>query len=176
MSDTRLSYEASCVRLQDTHLEAGVIPPIPDRLPRYDDEVPGVSFFRTFIGEGIDLGSLALPRTFFGRSEINDVQFTNTDLSESNLCWNNFIDVDFTNAILTGSDLRSSLYVRVKFIAADLSKADLRLSSFESCDFTAARMEGTVITIEQGKALGLSEQQWASIAWTSDNGEKPSGG
>lgn len=50
MIDTRLSYEDSCVRLQGGYLEAGMIPSIPDHLPRYDDEeTSGVSFFRTYL-------------------------------------------------------------------------------------------------------------------------------
>nr|WP_308628031.1 pentapeptide repeat-containing protein [Massilia genomosp. 1] len=77
---------------------------------------------------------------------------------------------------MAGSDLRSSLYAQVNFAGADLSKADLRLSSFESCDFRAAAMDGTVLTFEQGKALVLSDEQRAVIAWTSDCGEEPSGG
>ena len=177
MSDTRLSYEDSCLRLQGTYLEVGVTPPVPDHLPQYDDEGElGVSFFRTFVGEGDDLGNLTLPRTFFGRSEINDARFTNTDLTASNLCWNDFTDVDFTNAILAGSDLRASLYVRVKFTGADLSKVDLRLSTFESCDFSQASMAGAVLTIEQGTGLMLSESQRAEIAWASDGGQEPGGG
>lgn len=177
MSETRLSYEDSCVKLQAGYLEVGVIPPLPDHLPQYDDVgVPGVSFFQTFVGEGDDLCNLTLPRTFFGRSEINDAQFRNTDLTESNLCWNDFTDVDFTNAVLASSDMRASDFVRVKFNAADLSMADLRLSSFESCDFTETAMAGAVLTVEQGKGLVLSEKQRSEISWTSDGGDEPAGG
>lgn len=38
MSNTRISYEDSCLKLQENYLEVGVTPPIPDHLPRYDDE------------------------------------------------------------------------------------------------------------------------------------------
>jgi hypothetical protein len=53
MSVPRLSYEDSCRRLQQNYIDAGSIPPIPDHRPQPDDEEPlGVSFFRTFVGEG----------------------------------------------------------------------------------------------------------------------------
>ena len=58
---------------------------------------------------------LTIPRTFFGRSEIAHTSFANSDLSESTLCWNDFVDVDFTNACLAGADLRASNYERVRF-------------------------------------------------------------
>jgi uncharacterized protein YjbI with pentapeptide repeats len=177
MSSSRLSYEESCRRLQKQYLDENSIPPIPDHLPQYDDEEPlGVSFFRTFVGEGEDLSNLTLPRTFFGRSEINNVIFQNTDLSESNLCWNDFTDVDFTNATLTSSDLRASNYERVKFIATDLTNADMRQSWFKDCDFEGACMAGTVLTREQGKNLRLTEKQHAEVAWTDESGEEPGGG
>ncbi len=174
--DTRLSYEDSCVRLQKDYLSGDKIPPMPDHLPQYDDEELGVSFFKTFVGEGDDLGNLTLPRTFFGRSEINDARFVNTDFTESNLCWNDFFNVDFTNAILARSDLRASTFVRVKFVSADLSHADMRMSSFENCDFERATMAGAVLTVEQGARLALSDIQRAQIAWTNDEGPEPGGG
>ena len=99
-----LSYSESCQRLQKYYLGEGAIPPLPDHLPRTDDEgPPGVSFFRTFVGGGDDLSDLFLPHTFFGRSEISGVAFCNTDFTESHLCWNDFLDVDFTDAVLAGS-------------------------------------------------------------------------
>jgi hypothetical protein len=127
-----------------------VIPPLPDHLPRPDDEEPlGVSFFRTFVGEGDDLSGLFLPHTFFGRSEINDAAFRNTDFTESNLCWNDFVDVDFTDAVLAGSDMRASLFQRVRFVRTDLRRADLRRSTFEGCAFEGALMEGAIVTQKQ---------------------------
>ena len=177
MNTPRLSYEESCRRLQPTYLDENVVPPIPDHLPQYDDEgVLGVSFFRTFLGEGEDLSNLTLPRTFFGRSEINDVSFCGTDLTESNLCWNDFIAVDFSHAVLTKSDLRASLFSEVKFVSANLSGADLRQSSFEDCDFTGADMAGAILTRQQEAQLRLSEQQRMSIAWTAEDGPEPGGG
>ncbi|UXU86030.1 pentapeptide repeat-containing protein [Burkholderia sp. S-53] len=172
----RLSYEESCRRLQERHLEPGSVPPMPDRLPQADDERLGVSFFRTFLGDGENISNLTLPRTFFGRSEINDVRFCNTDLTESNLCWNDFIDVDFAEAVLARSDLRASLFERVRFTGADLSHADLRGSTFVRCDFSQAVMTGVVMTRTQGTTLDLSAAQRQEIAWTDDEGAEPAVG
>jgi uncharacterized protein YjbI with pentapeptide repeats len=177
MPASQLSYEESCRRLQEGYLEEGEIPPIPRRMPQADDEEPlGVNFFREFLGDGADLSNLTLPRTFFGRSEINNVFFQNTDLMESNLCWNDFIEVDFSDAILAGCDLRASNFTRVKFVATDLRQSDLRLSSFEECDFTNAEMAGTVLTPEQGQLMALNDKQRTEIAWTADPGPEPDGG
>ena len=172
----RLSYDESCRHLQPRHLELGPIPPLPDRMPRADDEVLGVSFFRTLLEGADDLTNLTLPRTFFGRSEISKTSFRNTDLTESNLCWNDFKDVDFTEASLARSDLRASLFTRVRFSSADLSNADMRQSTFEYCVFTEATMAGTVLTPAQGKRLALSSKQRAEVAWTGDEGPEPPGG
>ncbi len=109
---TRLDDEASFRKLA-AYL-GGEVPPIPAALPRVDDRVLGVSFFKTRVIDD-DFSNLTLPRTFFGRSEIRDVDFRNTDLRESNLCWNDFISVDFSDAVLTNSDLRSSIFEHVSF-------------------------------------------------------------
>jgi BTB/POZ domain-containing protein KCTD9 len=173
---TRQSYEASCLRLQQDYLEASDIPPIPDHLPQHDDEEPlGVNFFRTLM-DGDDLSNLTLPRTFFGRSEIKNVSFQNTDLSESNLCWNDFIGVNFSSSVLARSDLRASLFSDTSFQAADLSAADLRQSSFERCIFTDTLMTGTILTVVQWSILPLSERQRSEIAWTEIDGPEPGGG
>jgi uncharacterized protein YjbI with pentapeptide repeats len=150
---------------------------MPDHIPRHDDPEPlGVSFFRTFVGEGDDLSNLTLPRTFFGRSEINDACFRNTDFTESNFCWNDFIDVDFSEALLVRCDIRASLFNRVKFIGCDLRDSDLRRSSFKDCDFTDAVMGGTILTRTQGAGLELSEEQRRQIKWADKNGPEPGGG
>ncbi len=168
---TRLSYEESCKLLQRLgylHSGAdGVIPPIPDHRPQCDDEEPlGVSFFRTFVGQDIeqgdtdvshrDLENLTLPRTFFGRSYIQHVSFKNTDLSESTLCWNDFIEVNFTDADLSGADLRASVFRRAAFVRTNLRNADLRRSSFEACDFRDADMREAKLTHKQGEEIDLS--------------------
>ena len=122
---TRLSYEESCRFLQrlgypDAGAD-GIIPPLRDHRPQFDDEEPlGVWFFRTRVCDG-DLENLTLPRTFVGKSEIGPVSLRNTDLSESTLCWNDFTDVNFTDADLCGCDLRFK-FQRGRFRADELAK------------------------------------------------------
>ncbi len=148
MVESRHNYDASIRRLQ----ELGVLgtdenPPMPDHVPQPEDDEPlGLSFFRTFLGEDADLSNLTLPRTFFGRSEISDVSFRNTDLTESNLRWNDFINVDFTDAVLAKCDFRASLYNNVKFVRTDLRGADMRRADYEDCTFDSAAMDGVLLT------------------------------
>jgi BTB/POZ domain-containing protein KCTD9 len=172
-----------------------VIPPIPSHRPQIGDEGPlGVSFFRTWVGVGRpfglqpspglpwedvpehDLENLTLPRTFFGRSEIGPISFQNTDLSESTLCWNDFIEVNFTDADLSESDLRASIFRRVAFVRTNLRNADLRRSSFEASDFTDADMAGAKLTRKQGERIHLSNEQRKVIDWQGSDGEEPPGG
>jgi BTB/POZ domain-containing protein KCTD9 len=172
----RLSYEASCRRLQERgYLDAGNAPPLLQRRPRFDDEEPRVSFFRTFVGEG-DLEDLTLPCTFFGRSQVGPISFARSDLSRSTMCWNDFTSVDFTECDLSGSDLRAAVFDRVKFTRANLRDADLRGSSFSNCDFTDADMTAAKLTRKQGKALILSQSQRDQIEWCWVDGEEPGGG
>jgi uncharacterized protein YjbI with pentapeptide repeats len=177
MPQARLNYEDSCRRLHGSYLKPGVIPPMRDHLPQIDDPAPlGESFFRTFVGAGVDLCHLTLPRTFFGRSEINGASICNTDLTESNFCWNDFIEVDFTTAVLARSDLRASVFERVKFVNTDLRSADMRRSSFHDCDFEGALMEGAVLTPSQRPDLRLSQEQRDEITWINSSGPEPNGG
>ncbi|QDV85010.1 pentapeptide repeat-containing protein [Stieleria magnilauensis] len=176
MAQARASYENSVRRLQKDYLEPGDIPPLPERMPRYDDEQLGVSFFRTFVGEHDDLSNLTLPRTYFGRSEINDALFCNTDLTESCLCWNDFIDVDFSDAVLASCDLRASNFTRVKFNRADLRDADLRRSSFDGCSFENALLDRAIMTPAQLKLMKLTDAQHQVIALTNEDGPEPDGG
>lgn len=176
----RLDYSHSIRRIRQLGLpclEPEKEPPMPDHVPQPDDAEPlGLSFFRTLVGEGANLSNLTIPRTFFGRSEISNASFRNTDLSESNLRWNDFIDVDFTEAILARADCRASIYTRVRFARADLRGADMRRADFEECIFDGALMDGTVLTRNQGSRLSLSGSQQAAIAWCNDDGPEPSGG
>jgi BTB/POZ domain-containing protein KCTD9 len=174
----RLSYELSCGRLRELRLLAhDDQAPMPKRLPRYDDEEPlGVNVFRTRLAGDFDLSDLSLPRTFFGRSEINSISFRNSDLHESNLCWNDFIEVDFTGADLRRSDMRSSLFKGVRFMIANLDAADLRRSTFIDCVFEGAVMRGTALTPPQGETMPLSEAQRREIDWRDEDGPKPDGG
>jgi hypothetical protein len=196
---TRLSYEDSCRLLQRKgHLGGGaegVIPPLPDHRPQFDDEASlGVSFFRTWVGVGRPFGlepsgpeddvdvaehaldNLTLPRTFIGRSEIGPISFQNTDLSESTMCWNDFIEVNFTDADLSGADLRASNFRRVAFVRTNLRNADLRRSNFEACDFTDADMRGAKLTRKQAEQILLSDKQQQTIDWQESEGDEPPGG
>jgi uncharacterized protein YjbI with pentapeptide repeats len=177
MSTIRLGYENSCQLLQELgYLDSRSIPPLPPQQPSINDPEPlGVGFFRTLVAEDA-LENLSLPRTFFGRSEVRCVSFKNTLLSESNLCWNDFIEVDFTKADLSRSDLRASMFKTVKFVEANLRHSDLRHSTFEECDFTDAELDGVKLTHEQGDQLTLSNAQRESVSWCSDAGSFPDGG
>ncbi|MBI1248264.1 pentapeptide repeat-containing protein [bacterium] len=149
---------------------------MPDHLPQYDDEEPlGVSFFRTFANEDV-LENLTIPRTFFGRSEMRAISFLNSDLSESNLCWNDFIEVNFECADLGKCDMRASLFEDVRFVRANLCGADLRQSTFDSCDFTEAAMKGAKLTRKQAEDIRFSDEQRGMIDWQDSEGEEPPGG
>jgi BTB/POZ domain-containing protein KCTD9 len=178
MTVSRLSYSESILRLQELgYLQADEQPPLPDHLPQPEDEEPlGLNFYRTFVGEGADLSGLSIPRTFFGRSEISNASFRNSDLTESNLRWNDFIDVNFSEATLARADFRASAYTRVNFTQADLRGADMRYADFDECVFDGAMMDGAVLTHKQGSRLALSNAQKAAIAWCDDDGPEPSGG
>ena len=169
----RRSYEDSCGEL----LARGLIedlPPLPPQRPLHDDEALGISFFRTLLADE-DLSNMTIPRTFFGRSEIRSVSFRNTDLSESTLCWNDFVEVDFTACTLGRSDMRAAMFKTALFTNADLCSADLRRSTFDGCDFSGADLRGAKLTREQGAKLRLSQGQAHSILWQ-DDGDEPGGG
>ncbi|MDR3458528.1 MAG: pentapeptide repeat-containing protein [Verrucomicrobiae bacterium] len=172
----RLSYEDSCRALQAAQIiAAGAIPPAPYQRPRHDDEVPGVSIFRTVLTKA-KLERLTLPRTFFGRSEIRATSFQDTDLSESTANWNDFIEVDFTGADLSGSDLRACVFERVRFRGANLTGVDFRCCGFKKCDFTDANLTDAKLTQKVGAALKLSEEQQSVVDWHGEDGEEPAGG
>jgi uncharacterized protein YjbI with pentapeptide repeats len=174
----RLSCQLSYARLCDL----GLLGPdellsLPKRMPRHDDEgLLGFSVFRQRLDDDLDLSDLSLPRTFFRRSEINRVCFRNSDLHESNLCWNDFLGTDFTDADLARSDMRSSIFKRVVFVNANLDAADLRGASFIDCNFQGATMSGAALTREQCATVHLSEAQRLAVAWHEDDGPEPGGG
>jgi BTB/POZ domain-containing protein KCTD9 len=174
----RLSYDLSCARLRDLGwLARDECMPMPKRMPRRDDEDPfGFSVFRKRLDDTFDFSDLSLPRSFFGRSEINRVSFRNTDLHESNLCWNDFLGTDFTDADLARSDMRSSIFQGVTFVNANLDSADLRGSTFIDCNFEGATMRGAALAREQGAGLNLSEAQRLAVDWHEDSGPYPDGG
>lgn len=173
----RLDYTKSCEELQRLgYLEEGAIPSLRDSRPKHDDREPlGVSFFRTFLTD-VALENLTIPRTFFGRSEVQNVSFKGSDLTESNLCWNNFASVDFSNCDLSRSDLRASKFDAVNFRGSNLTEVDLRRSTFRNCDFTNADMRGIKLTHIQGEQLNLSGAQEQMVDWQENDGEQPDGG
>ena len=172
----RLSYEDSCRALQDQEIiEPGDIPPLPQPPPRHDDEELGVSFFRTMLADS-KIEHMTKPRTFFGRSEIRDTSFQDTDLSESTANGNDFIDVDFSAADLSRSDFRACVFERIRFNGARLVGADFRHCGFTDCDFTGADLTGAKFTKDTGASLQLSSEQRQVIDWQADNGEEPEGG
>jgi len=175
--------------LEDTwrHLEAeGDEPPrhpdgrplVPTQMPSYDDEVLGLSYFRSGL-EDADRSGLTMPRTYFGRSGFYRVRFTGTDLSESRMCWNDFEDCDFSGADLSGCDMRASVFKRCRFAGAVLRGADFRHSTFEDCDFAGAELSGAVAedTDFQGCVQDyLSDEQQTVMSWAEDEGPEPPGG
>ena len=172
----RKSYEESCRTLLALGLIDAPAPPLPPGLPSYDDEEPGVSFFRTHL-KGAELSGLSLPRTFFGRSLVSGCAWVETDLSESRLCWNDFEDVDFSRALLARADLRASNFERCRFDGADLRGADLRGSSYLDCSFADARLDGARVTEEQLPAMRLTPTQRAcACVEAKDEEDLPGGG
>lgn len=152
-------------------------PILPAAMPNFDDEEEaGFSVHKGGWPDGCDLANLSLPRSYFGRSLFQGVDFQNTDLSGSRMCWNDFVDCDFSAADLTGADLRASLFQRCRFTGATLAGADLRHSCFEDCDFTGAGMSGCVAEAAQRASLRPTQEQAAGIDWRSEPGPKPPGG
>jgi uncharacterized protein YjbI with pentapeptide repeats len=162
--------------LKEQHLlEGDKLPELPARAPRHDDEELGVSFFRTCLADA-RLEDLTLSRTFFGRSEIREVSFRGTDLSESTACWNDFVDVDIGEADLSGADLRASIFQRVNFRGAVLRGADLRQTTFSGCTFANADLAGAKLTRSVLWFFRLSSTQRRSVDWHLGPGPEPEGG
>jgi hypothetical protein len=142
---TRLPFAQSC----DLIAKYGDVPAdltlsLNAGVPQYDDELSGVSFFRTRIYE-VRWERLTLPRTFFGRSEIEKSSFAWSDFTESNLCWNDFKEVCFKGTLLKGADLRASTFRHCNFNQSDLTGADLRRSTFVKCNFGGAKLTNAII-------------------------------
>lgn len=174
--ESRFSLEETCQRLRELDLiEAGTTIQVPDHPPRFDEDSTGLSFFRTQL-EGVDLGGLSLPRTFFGRSEIREVSFRGSDLSESVAHWNDFVEVDFRDADLTRVDFRASTFQQVDFRLAVLREADLRHATFSDCSFAGALLEGARVARECMESLTLSSVQRQGLHTCADPGPEPPGG
>jgi BTB/POZ domain-containing protein KCTD9 len=150
---------------------------IPKRMPQYDDDaIDGFSIFRMGLEGTVDLSNLTLPRTYIGRSELNGVSFRNSDINESNMCWNDFISSDFEFAKLDSSDMRATNFSNCNFTHCSLKQADLRHSSFSDCRFVNANLNGAIITKSQLTELGLTKEQMISIDLRADAGPEPEGG
>jgi uncharacterized protein YjbI with pentapeptide repeats len=173
----RKTFQETADRLRELGLVFDEqLPTLPAALPHYDDEEPcGFSVFRMEI-EDMDLSCLDMRRTFFSRSEISGCSFHNTNLEESNLCWNDFIGVNFSSANLAKSDLRASTYENVDFSECDLSGSDLRQAEFNSCNFDNSIMAGVKLTKTVGATIRISEKQIGEIDWQESEGDEPGGG
>ncbi len=173
----RLTCAASCERLQKLGFIDGSELPMPSRMPRHDDLEPlGVSFFKSSLNDELDMSNLTLPRTFFGRSDLSKVSIKNTNSSESNLCWNEFVAIDFGLSDLSLCDGRSSNFYTVTFSNSDLTRTDLRHSRFKHCVFYGAIMDGTILTRTQAVRLSLSNEQRSTIDWRWFSDPVPDGG
>jgi hypothetical protein len=155
-------------------------PFVKSRMPHPGDEGPlGFYYYKHHV-EDADLANLTLPRTFFGRSGLYRVRFRNTDLSQSWMCWNDFIDCDFSGAELSDCQMRASIFSHCRFVGANLCQADMRRSSFKGCDFTHARMNGAKAHHPQREEYRLwrrlSEPQQKAVQWSEDPGPEPDGG
>jgi uncharacterized protein YjbI with pentapeptide repeats len=106
-----------------------------------------IEFFRSGF-EGSDLSNLTLPRRYVNRSGFEGASFRNTDLSQSFMCWNDFVECDFTDADLTCCDMRASVFRDCTFVRCKLVGADLCGSDFDGCDFTGADLTGARIDDE----------------------------
>ena len=152
---------------------------MPDGVPKPDDSVLGLSFFRTSLEDENfedDYVNLTLPRTFICRSNVEDISFDGTDFSESWMCWNDFTDVTFCGCDLRKADLRSSIFQHCEFMDADLRDADLRHAQFIGCYFDDAKMKGTLLTRKQAEEMNLDEDQMEQINWQDKPGPEPAGG
>jgi uncharacterized protein YjbI with pentapeptide repeats len=171
----RLTYEASIQALRDRDIiDVAVVPTLPKAMPGPSDAPPfGLSFFRTAVQGNLD--GLSIPRTLICRSEVSGATFRGSDLSESFLCWNDFIDVDFGDAVLVGADLRSCVFENVAFCRADLRGADLRRCGFTRCDFDHAVLNGAKLSRSARTHVNVSEDQAKVVQWL-DDGPEPAGG
>jgi hypothetical protein len=177
---TRLDLYASWTVLE----KMGYSPPRDDvGRPMLPSKPPGdpeseeddLSFFRTRV-DSEEFSSLTMPRTFFARTEIHYTRFRDTDLSQSFMCWNDWLDCDFTAADLSSANLKAARYLYCTFAGANLNGADLRMADFIGCDFTGAQMQRARLTRKQAKSLALTAEQRKVIAWQSREGPEPAFG
>jgi uncharacterized protein YjbI with pentapeptide repeats len=176
----RLSWSQTWRQLERDGFDLGDRTPTgrpfhPRKMPSFDDKRRGFGFFKEGLEDG-DMSNLSLSRLFVGRSRFKEVDFSNSDLSESRLCWNDFVNCRFQHAILKGCDGRASIWKKCDFRDADLSRCDWRHSRFVKCRFESALCEGMRLTRDQNGHLELDEQQLAQVHWCEDAGDEPEGG
>ena len=94
-------------------------PFVPNEMPNFDDDELGFSMFKEGCEE-VNLKNMTLPRSFFGRSLLSKIDFTNSILSESKFCWNDIVECNFTEADLSRCDMRASLFQNCNFVGARL--------------------------------------------------------
>ena len=102
------------------------------------------------------------------------MSFAGTDLSESRMCWNDFVGCDFSGADLSGCDMRASKFEQCRFAGASLRGADLRRSSFEGCEFSTADLTGTIA--EDSDAIGWLTDRAGGRAWANEGPSRRAGG
>jgi uncharacterized protein YjbI with pentapeptide repeats len=171
----RSTYHESLARFtRITGSDARARPHV-ERRPRYDDDDPGPSLFRTVV-ESCALERLTLPGLFVARAKMTAVSFSGSDLHLSTMCWNDFTRCWFDQCDLTESDLRASHFVECDFRRADLTRCDLRQSTFQGCRFDGAIFTDALTTSDQRTSLRLSKEQESSISWQDAPGSVPPGG
>lgn len=171
----RTTYDESLARFTSiTGRDARARPHV-ERRPRYDEDDPGPSLFRTVV-ESCALERMTLPGLFVGRTKLTGVSLTESDLHLSTMCWNDFTRCWLDRCDLTDSDLRASHFVDCDFRRADLTRCDLRHSTFERCRFEGAILADATATRDQRASLRLSKEQEHSVLWQALPGSLPDGG
>jgi hypothetical protein len=171
----REKYDRSFARFIELTGGSGRPRPAPVALPRHDEEDPGPSLFRTRLEE-LALVRLTLPGLFIGRSSLEAVDLSKSDLSRSTLCWNDFTRCWLVQCDLSRSDLRASTWLDCDFSRSSLRGCDLRHATFERCRFTGADLACAQIPARLRSALALTRSQAASVTWVDDEGPEPRGG
>lgn len=183
--NTALSYEESFKFLNEKAGIFGELRPLVTRLPRFDDDPPGPSIFRSLV-EDAYLKKLTMPGLFIGRSELRNVSFAGSNLRLSVMNWSTFTKCVLSDCNLSDCDLRASEFLNCSFIGADLSGADLRGAIFTGCSFDGAIFEKTKLyraqkrfglfkTAADQESLPISKEQRAQAAWLNEVPE-PEGG
>jgi hypothetical protein len=130
-----------------------------DRRPQHDDEVLGPSIFRMIV-EDVAVNELSLPCLYVGRSKLQRVSFTSSDLHLSAINWSDLVECDFSRASLVDADLRACNFASCVFTGADLSGADLRGSSSRAARSRGRSCEApSSIALVSASASGLERRK-----------------